>query len=133
MSNSWDDFRNPRPNPTVSSMTQTDKAAEAVPAYTYALNLAHNLRKRLYPENKSWEPLPDILGLLTQIDNMVAGLAHPQEAESLRAEVDRLRGTLKPFGDAVYNDNGDVTIDQSHVHRGHWLTARAALQRKAGE
>lgn len=38
---------------------------------------------------------------------------------------------LKPFGDAVYNDNGDVTIDQSHLTRGHWLSARAALSRPA--
>jgi hypothetical protein len=35
---------------------------------------------------------------------------------------------LKPFADAVYNDNGDVTIDTSHIQRHHWLKARTALR-----
>jgi hypothetical protein len=39
---------------------------------------------------------------------------------------ERLAEALKPFADAVYNDNGDVTLDTSHIRRQDWLRARAA-------
>ena len=55
------------------------------------------------------------------------------DRDQLRADNERLQKALKPFGDSVYSDNGDVTIDQSNITRSHWLIARAALQRKAGE
>lgn len=46
-------------------------------AKNYATTLAINLHAKHYPEVKQWKPLPDTLGLLTQIDNMVSGLARP--------------------------------------------------------
>lgn len=33
----------------------------------------------------------------------------------LVAEIERLRAALKPFADAVYNDNGDMTISHPTV------------------
>lgn len=34
-----------------------------------------------------------------------------------------VRQTLKPFSNCVFNDNGDVTIDQSHLTKADWLAA----------
>ena len=45
-------------------------------AYQYALHLAEALRKN-YPPNPDFRFLGDLVGLLTQIDNMVAGLSQP--------------------------------------------------------
>ncbi len=60
------------------------KGAEA--AYSYALNLATTLWKRHYKtQAPDWQPLDGTLGLLTQIDNMVAGLAAPSEPEAQKA------------------------------------------------
>lgn len=38
--------------------------------YEYAKRLAVSLREQHWPENTGWEPLPDLMGVLTQIDNM---------------------------------------------------------------
>lgn len=43
-------------------------------ALDYAKGLAVNLHREHYPEVTQWKPLPDLLGLLTQIDNMTCGL-----------------------------------------------------------
>ena len=45
-------------------------------AYQYALHLAEALREN-YPPNPDFRFLGDLVGLLTQIDNMVAGLSQP--------------------------------------------------------
>ena len=45
-------------------------------AYRYALHLAEALREN-YPPNPDFRFLGDLVGLLTQIDNMVAGLPKP--------------------------------------------------------
>ena len=44
-------------------------------AMSYATALATALHAKHYPEVTQWRPLPDLLGVLTQIDNMVSGLA----------------------------------------------------------
>lgn len=54
----------PQPDPRVAGYDQ---------AYQYALTLADVLMAKHYPDNKDWQPLGDLTGLLTQIDNMVAG------------------------------------------------------------
>ena len=38
--------------------------------YEYAKRLAESLAREHWPENTGWEPLPDLLGVLTQLDNM---------------------------------------------------------------
>ena len=45
-------------------------------AYQYALHLAEALREN-YPPNPDFRFLGGLVGLLTQIDNMVAGLSQP--------------------------------------------------------
>ena len=54
----------------------------------YATDLAIYLAKKFYPDVTQWRPLDDLVGVLTQIDNMVAGVA--VERDVLRAEVERL-------------------------------------------
>lgn len=48
--------------------------AERDEATSYAKNLAEGLHRKHYAEVTQWKPLDDLLGLLTQIDNMTTGL-----------------------------------------------------------
>jgi len=44
-------------------------------AYGYAMRLAQSLYERLWKDQAPhWKPLPDLIGVLTQIDNMTGGL-----------------------------------------------------------
>jgi len=54
-------------------------------AYQYALHLAEALREN-YPPNPDFRFLGDLVGLLTQIDNMVAGLSQPDAREAALRE-----------------------------------------------
>jgi hypothetical protein len=65
-------------------------AEPSEPAHSYALGLATTLWTRYYKAHApNWEPLEDTLGLLTQIDNMIAGLLPDRErAASLVASED---------------------------------------------
>ena len=57
-------------------------------AQSYATTLAVSMHKQHYAEAApNWQPLPDLVGLLTQIDNMYAGLRNDLEA----AEVENKR------------------------------------------
>lgn len=49
--------------------------SEPSDALGYATRLAVSLHASLYPDVVQWKPLPDLLGVLTQIDNMVCGIA----------------------------------------------------------
>jgi hypothetical protein len=40
----------------------------------YAKRIAMSLHDQHYPEFDAWKPLPDLAGILTQIDNMTSGL-----------------------------------------------------------
>ena len=72
-------------------------------AYRDALQLATAIWERGYREvAPDWKPLPDLLGVLSQIDNMVAGLlsrAESQAAEQMRLRSENLlmRASLEPF------------------------------------
>ena len=59
-----------RPAPQPAGDTRGDCAA----ALAYASSLAETLHDKHYSRSVSWKPMPDLLGLLTQIDNMVAGI-----------------------------------------------------------
>lgn len=49
-------------------------------ARQYAENLAVVLHEKYHADNKQWKPLSgDLIGLLTQIDNMTVGLVHRGE------------------------------------------------------
>ena len=52
----------------------TKQLAEYRDAHIWAKTLATLLREKHYPENGSFELLPDLLGVLTQIDNMTSAL-----------------------------------------------------------
>ena len=54
-----------------------DRVTDYDTAIAYATFFAMTLREQLYPANTAWQPLGDLTGLLTQIDNMVAGALHP--------------------------------------------------------
>ncbi len=42
--------------------------------YRYAKRLCESMAKNFYPENTGWSVCDDLIGVLTQIDNMVTGL-----------------------------------------------------------
>ena len=44
-------------------------------ARAYATRLAVSVGARCFPEVPEWRPLPDLLGVLTQLDNMTCGMA----------------------------------------------------------
>jgi len=66
----------------------TNAEKELAEARAYAHNLAISIYGQHYlDESPNWRPLPDLFGLLTQIDNMYAGLRNDlaaAEAENKR-------------------------------------------------
>ena len=50
-------------------------------ALGYATRLAIALHAKHYPEVTQWKPMPDLMGVLTQIDNMTSGLVRPNSAK----------------------------------------------------
>jgi hypothetical protein len=62
----------------LGDMLQAQRDAEDAARYRacneYALRLVKSLAKR-FPAVPTWQPLDDLLGKLTQIDNMTAKLA----------------------------------------------------------
>lgn len=60
-------------------------------AQSYATTLAVSMHKQHYAETApNWQPLLDLVGLLTQIDNMYAGLRN--DLEAMKVENKRLVG-----------------------------------------
>lgn len=59
-------------------------------AHRWATELAVNMHRKFYPEVTQWKPLPDLLGVITQIDNMSCGLVRAGAGEPTEpsAEVD---------------------------------------------
>jgi hypothetical protein len=47
-------------------------------ALAYAIGLAQGIHAKHFAEVTQWRPLPDLMGVLTQIDNMTSGLVQPQ-------------------------------------------------------
>ena len=54
------------------ALTEAQERAERATAYTRDLAIA--ITRKHYPENTAWEPLSDLIGILTQIDNATTGL-----------------------------------------------------------
>jgi len=57
----------------VNSGTIIGDSAELQDGLEYATKIAIAMKKQ-YPQNTEWRPLPDLIGVLTQIDNMAAGM-----------------------------------------------------------
>ncbi|TCL70599.1 hypothetical protein [Rhizobium sp. BK251] len=79
--------------------TDTATAGRLEEAMRYAENLAVAIHETHYSEVTQWRPLSgDLVGLLTQIDNMIAGLyprtlTHPHPSNG--DEVERLREAIR--------------------------------------
>lgn len=78
-------------------------------AQSYATTLAVSMHRQHYAEAApNWQPLSDLVGLLTQIDNMYAGLrndfaAAQAERDEARAERDKWKAMAEwQYGVRVY-------------------------------
>jgi len=66
-------------NETVEELTKP-KPKPKTEAHSYAERLAYSIWKQHFKEQSpDWKPLPDLLGVLTQIDNMVAGMTRKEK------------------------------------------------------
>lgn len=83
----------------------------------YATTLAVSLHAQHFSEVTQWEPLPDTLGLLTQIDNMVVGLRE----RIAELEAQRVPLTDEQIADAVREADLDWhhgwTLDETEANR----------------
>jgi hypothetical protein len=88
--------------------------------YAYVKRLAEFIWAKHYKEESpDWTPLPDVLGVLTQIDNMTCGLelAKPEQGEMMQIKDGHLSYLKKPWQgltddeindfDKKLRDNGD--------------------------
>lgn len=94
-------------------------------AQSYATTLAVSMHRQHYAEDSpNWQPLTDLVGLLTQIDNMYAGLRNDLEAlkvenkrlvglplATLMAERDTLEGLLVEIDDISWKRDGMRVCD----------------------
>lgn len=60
--------------------------------YAYAVRLATVLRGHFYPDNEDWQPLETINGVLSQIDNMIAGLLKRSEKPARSFKIEEATG-----------------------------------------
>jgi hypothetical protein len=52
---------------------------------------------------------------------------HESHRAALEGQNEQLRAALKPFADAVFNDNGDLTVSTS-TNRDHYIRAYMVLR-----
>lgn len=67
------------PNTTTPQAGDSASASEEWTPLKYATQLAVSLSNQHYP-NPDWSPLPDLMGVLSQIDNMTTGLCRKPAA-----------------------------------------------------
>ena len=91
----------------------------------YATTLAVSMHRQHYAEAApNWQPLSDLVGLLTQIDNMYTGLRN--DFAAAQAERDGARGLLKKHLDCVAEFADALVPPFNHVGSDgqDWYTAR---------
>lgn len=71
-----------------------DARGEAAEDYAYAVRLATVMWRHYFPDVEDWQPLPTLNGVLSQIDNMIAGLL---KAEQKPAKTFRIQEANGPF------------------------------------
>ena len=98
-----------RPAPQPAADTRADYAA----ALSYASSLAETLHDKHYSRNVSWNPLHDLLGLLTQIDNMVAGII----GDATPAPSDKIAEAARVLLDAPGDVMTGFAIDVMRANR----------------
>ena len=105
-------------------------------AYDYAVMLLESIVKKHYSPVEGFAPFdrPDVVGVLTQIDNAVAGIS--QQLAEARGEIERkdalieqMREALKAI-DAIGSEKGDASRDDALRC---FSIARAALAAERGE
>jgi len=103
-------------------------SADLAAAQSYATTLAVSMHKQHYAEDApNWQPLPDLVGLLTQIDNMYTGLRNDLEAAevenkrlvglplaTLMAERDALRAAWET---AKRQNSHDMLLSGDEIHQ----------------
>lgn len=100
----------------------------------YAKTIANCLWADHYKDDApQWKVLPDLAGVLSQIDNMVSGLVPASALEALQAEIERLRGALERFSTYVHAEqsstDGQVYYSPSTINHFAFM-ARAALAKQ---
>ena len=102
--------------------------AELAKVKGYATTLATSMHRQHYAETApNWQPLDDVLGLLTQIDNMYAGLRNDlavAEAENKRlvgmplAQVKAERDALRKAWECAKRQNAhDMLLSGDEIHQ----------------
>lgn len=105
-------------------MNNNQQAKELELAYREALGLANALWSQHYREKApQWKPLPDLCGVISQIDNMAAGLSLALQSTS--PSVDVLREALEKI--AGYDEGMDPVGDRRFSFVGVKMIAREAL------
>ena len=122
-----------------------DRIEQYEEAYQYALHLAKALREN-YPLNPDFRFLGDLVGLLTQIDNMVAGLSLTTERDAAYArgysdaETEISKSALGQRNAFLHSQYADaklrieaLTVDRAearagwHKYEGAWMAAEGKL------
>src|SRR5688500_7122938 len=83
-------------------------------ALGYATRLVKIMAEKHYPDGSpDWKPLPDVVGILTQIDNMVSGMVRAPQIDEAMVERFKVAFQNPPDGKEVR----DFTYDEN-VSRG---------------
>ena len=117
--------------------------ASAPVGVDYAKRLATSLWQRYYRgDAPQWEPCEDLMGLLSQIDNMVSGLtraaqqpaAKDAEIEALRDRAERLAEALRGIETKLVHsmDHARSSLERKRAMSECVDSARAALEQEAG-
>lgn len=91
----------------VTSEYSEQPQAQGEAAKKYAENLCISMARKFYPEVTQFEPLDDLFGLLTQIDNMTTGLVRPQATETAWRPIETAPANVEVI---VAIEGGGVTI-----------------------
>lgn len=96
-----------------SSFTGSD-APRGSGAINEELRYAHQLATALWDKHyrddaPHWQPLPDLIGVLTQIDNMTTGLARAPQGQSERGVTDAMvQEACEVYGEVYRDDDKDM-------------------------
>lgn len=86
--------------------------------YGYAKRLAQHLVSKHWPENKSWEALPDLEGVLSQIDNMTTGFT----LKPITLTYDEIVKEAREWCAKACNSTGFITGDKDD-----WSAMKTAI------
>jgi len=88
-----------------------DDAREALDPYRYAVTLAQSLREKHFPDVVEWKPLPDLYGVLTQIDNMTTALKR-SPAESSEGDLSEAVRVIMACCETLEDEASDELVSK---------------------